>query len=379
MYLTLPVETRLQIAAYCTPSTLSSLALVTSILQREAEKTLYSSISLNTDHIESLKQAFQTLGTNPRKAATVQFFAVEAIDRRNDDPVEADIRRFLVRELIQTLPKLTSLTNLRLDFRPRCPQPSQDELKSMLKEAQGVVHVKLRALFCNYWFDFSDLFINQRDLQLLGIYADQPLEGSLLQLLRHIRQFITPLIFSISEASMPQSQRSCFGTDKHIRITLFPAFQPSGMDNSARFRALKLVIDNERGLGLDFSKVWSLHVYFETLEDTEFVSLYIFHAAQCFSNLKVVVLLTQRFFEIVPADIMTIIKPVRNLEHLSFQLYKEEEETVSLISTELITDKSTKSAYARQWWTVCPELKTVSFGPGPPTRRFHLQWAVWVL
>ncbi|KAG6806765.1 hypothetical protein H0H93_002472 [Arthromyces matolae] len=106
---------------------LSSLALVARGLQPEAEEMLYSALVLDTDRPEALHQAFDTLSTNPQKAAFVRFLVVETvfIDQLNSDDsvthdnsseTSQDHRIALGKALISVLPKLISLKDLRLKF-----------------------------------------------------------------------------------------------------------------------------------------------------------------------------------------------------------------------------------------------------------------------
>ncbi|KAG6806625.1 hypothetical protein H0H92_010619, partial [Tricholoma furcatifolium] len=122
----LPAETKFQIASYCTPPMLSSLASVASALQPQAEATLYSSIAVSTDRIELLQHVFETLETNPQKAGFVRFLSVEAMtwnSHADDETVETSVNYSAGKKLLDVLPKLISLTDLRLKFHPGSYDP----------------------------------------------------------------------------------------------------------------------------------------------------------------------------------------------------------------------------------------------------------------
>ncbi|KAG6828995.1 hypothetical protein H0H92_006067 [Tricholoma furcatifolium] len=132
----LPAETKLEIASYCTPSMLTSLALVASGLRHEAEKELYYSIAFNADRIQNLQRAFETLATNPQKAQYVRFLTVEAmaIDRRINKQIGLVNTRIAAQALLAVLPKLVSLTDLRVKFHPDCTDETlQKEFKYVEK------------------------------------------------------------------------------------------------------------------------------------------------------------------------------------------------------------------------------------------------------
>ncbi|KAG6844095.1 hypothetical protein H0H87_009835 [Tephrocybe sp. NHM501043] len=273
---------------------LCSLALAASELQPEAEEKLYSSIAVSADRIDSLQHVFETLETNPQKAGFVRFLTVEAMTM---DPEQTGQNYIAVQELLALLPKLISLTDLRLKIYPWSYDPL---LESMLNHP-------------------------------------------------------------------------------HLHIALYPAFQPAGMDGILS-RVLKPAINRDIGIyePLDCDSIGELYLFFETLEDTDYVSRYILDAAQCFPNVQVLVLLVQRSFKLVSDDIGTIITPLRNLKKLSFMLYMGEEDDIRRNATmiEHSIDKKTKVAYARQWQAVCPELERVYFYHGLSARRIISTWAV---
>ncbi|KAG6825699.1 hypothetical protein H0H92_002785 [Tricholoma furcatifolium] len=120
-YQELPAEIKFNIASYCTPSTLCSLALVASGLQPQAEQMLYSAIAFNAfNQIEALQRAFESITTNPQKAQYVRFLAVEAMMTHipADKMIAFTNINIAAKSILSILPKLTSLTDLRLKFEP---------------------------------------------------------------------------------------------------------------------------------------------------------------------------------------------------------------------------------------------------------------------
>ncbi|KAG6809914.1 hypothetical protein H0H92_014112 [Tricholoma furcatifolium] len=318
VYQNLPSETKLHIASHCTPHELFSLALVASDLQPEAEEMLYSSIAVNSNRFESLQRAFKTLSENPQKAGFVKFLSVEVIDLPGPQKPQI-VRRFLTlkgmvdldspshekpstvktsrnyiaaQALLAVLPKLTSLTDLRMKFHNR---------SSELEESLSLSSQMIRPL---------------QDLR-----RESPV--------------------------MPLSCVVGMGLDNLPNLSLFPAFQTPGRGGMP-CRILKPAIDGDPSTHvsgpLNCNSVEDVCLYFETLEDAEYVSRCILDTSQCFSNVKCLTLCVQRAFKLVSTDISTIIAPLRNLEELNFKLYSA---TGGFKSHDVIEEA--QLAYAREW------------------------------
>ncbi|KAG6849241.1 hypothetical protein H0H93_010257 [Arthromyces matolae] len=367
-YQQLPPETRLQIASYCTPPTLSALALVAPEIRPEAEEILYSSIAVTARHFNSLVLVFETLEGNPQKAGLVELLEVDAMNSRGDGSVETNKSYIAGQALLRLLPNLISLRDLRLKFAYFGDKGLVKESKLVLQATQRNMGVKLHTLFCNNWFDNEHLLENQGHLQALGVYGwDSKLQGPLLKFLKHVRQhsILNPVVFSLGDIVMPLNPLN--------RIALFPAFQPSPMDGTL-FRTLRTTIDlnretyrpigGEEYLPWDCESVGELLLFFESLEDINYVSGYIWDAAQCFQNLQLLVLYVRLCPQLLFAgfttppssaaiqdleNMTTILSPLRHIQQLYLWSYEEEEEEIVQKYSEFVIDDSTKIVYAHKW------------------------------
>ena len=120
----LPSELIFLIVELCSdsPSSLAALARTHTSYRREAEKTLYDTLSINALNDKSLK-CMETLASNPEKAALVRFLVIEYTC--NDNEKNQRVTTFLSKSLIN----MHSLS----DFRMRSPVRDEEQMKGLGK------------------------------------------------------------------------------------------------------------------------------------------------------------------------------------------------------------------------------------------------------
>ncbi|KAG6807967.1 hypothetical protein H0H92_005870, partial [Tricholoma furcatifolium] len=166
----LPLEIKANIANYCSPATLTSLAVVQRTFQVEAERHLYARLSIRSS--KPFKGLFETLAVNGRKAAYIRFFQVDAF-------VSYGIpeHKIVAEAVISTLTALVSLKDLRLKLplREHDFSEKKNEKFTIGKELSHVLKSQhfqqLETLFCNDWLHVAEIVKCQRSVRNLGIYG----------------------------------------------------------------------------------------------------------------------------------------------------------------------------------------------------------------
>ncbi|KAG6847660.1 hypothetical protein H0H93_006690 [Arthromyces matolae] len=119
----LPAEIKSEIVGHCPPNTLYTFALVSKAFQYEAERELYSTISIHSDNMPGLQNVFETLTKREHKARFVRYLKLEVYEE-----IE-----MVMRELFSTLPKLKALIDLRLWVAGRDKDVHLDPLWALLR------------------------------------------------------------------------------------------------------------------------------------------------------------------------------------------------------------------------------------------------------
>ncbi|KAG6848128.1 hypothetical protein H0H93_003139, partial [Arthromyces matolae] len=248
----LPRDLVEEISSYCSPSTLASLALVQKKFQHEAERKLYSSIVVQTN--TSSISILETLGSNQRKAESVQFLQME--DEHDPDPVALEI-------FLSILPKLISSRDLRIrlymipekgqyDRLSESTQDTADNIRTILKARYFTLHT----LFCNQWFDLLDIVQSQASLYILGVYDfAEYMDPETLRLLEYLHTVPHgPIPFSVGRDTAAQVL--------HM-LGLFPCFGlPLSTDT---YKTIVSAMDRDRGRRMELSRevVGSVCLFFE--------------------------------------------------------------------------------------------------------------------
>ncbi|KAG6835000.1 hypothetical protein H0H93_005685 [Arthromyces matolae] len=210
-----------------------------------------------------LTQIFQTLSQNKQKAKFIQQLHVEA--PYFNHPSEAELA---MRPLVSTLPTMNRLTELRLRL-SKTKDPSLDqELITILKAR----YFNLKTFFCFDWIDLMDIIKTHPDLQYLGVYGHDELIPPLLDEIqtytiptRYLPRPPPPFMFSLERDSyfpQPNILTLCPGLLQPRRINIHKL--------TTTFMAM-LDDDNDRYARLNRDYIRHVKLYFQNLEDTDYI------------------------------------------------------------------------------------------------------------
>ncbi|KIL57713.1 hypothetical protein M378DRAFT_27868 [Amanita muscaria Koide BX008] len=156
---------------FCSPSDLASLSRVNYTFRQAAEYLLYRYIHISfglftdtTPRSQAKKSLFDTLTSNPQKAALLRYLRVQ-LEVSSYKARKAN--HLAMKRIVDALRNAHGLVDLRIML-----YQVSDASKGKLSEVIKSGHFQLDTLYCDCYQDLVGIIVSQKHLRLLGIYND---------------------------------------------------------------------------------------------------------------------------------------------------------------------------------------------------------------